>query len=114
MPRKSKLATEPLIETEPEIEVLTAEKVKETFKISDYMNLIKKFEFISHKDRGQHYSLWLRDNCGNLQLLVADKSNKQCTFFGNIEGTKFNINLPRDFFNSVVNIFVKSDYKVWH
>jgi len=104
MPRKSAVKELPI---EPEMEVLTSDKVKETFKISDYMNLVKKFEFLSYKDRGQHYSLWLNDNCNNLQLLVADKSHKECTFFGNIEGTKFNVNLPRDFFNSVVKILVR-------
>lgn len=111
MPRKAAVKSLPI---EPEMEVLTPEKVQKTFKNSDYMNLINKFELAQYKDRGQNYSLWLRDNCGNLQLLTADKSSKQCTFFGNIEGTKFNINLTRDFFNSVVNLFVRTDYKTWH
>ena len=40
MPRKAAVKSLPI---EPEMEVLTPEKVQETFKNSDYMNLINKF-----------------------------------------------------------------------
>jgi hypothetical protein len=92
--------TECLVNDNP-IKVLTKEDIKQTFSIADYAKLVKQCSLIEMKDNKQHYSIWLKDKCNEIHLLLKDKSSKSCTYLGCLEGIKFDVVLENSFFDSI-------------
>lgn len=92
--------TECLVNDNP-IKVLTKEDIKQTFSTADYAKLVKQCSLIEMKDNKQHYSIWLKDKCNEIHLLLKDKSSKSCTYLGCLEGIKFDVVLENSFFDSI-------------
>jgi hypothetical protein len=83
------------------IKVLTKEDIKQTFSTADYAKLVKQCSLIEMKDNKQHYSIWLKDKCNEIHLIIKDKSSKVCTYLGALEGVKFDVVLENSFFDSI-------------
>jgi hypothetical protein len=83
------------------IKVLTEEDIKQTFSTADYAKLVKQCSLIEMKDNKQHYSIWLKDKCNEIHLIIKDKSSKVCTYLGALEGVKFDVVLENSFFDSI-------------
>jgi len=101
MPRKSAV----IENVESPLKVLTKEDIKEQFSIVEYTNLAKQCNLFELKDAKQHYSIWLKDNRGDIHLLIKDKSSKTCTYLGCLDGVKFDVVLDNSFFDTVKNYF---------
>lgn len=101
MPRKSAV-----IETiESPLKVLTKEDIKEQFSIVEYTRLAKQCSLFEFKDAKQHYSIWLKDKCSDIHLIIKDKSSKTCTYLGCLDGVKFDVVLDNSFFDTIKNYF---------
>jgi hypothetical protein len=101
MPRKSAV----IENVESPLNVLTKEDIKEQFTIVEYTKLAKQCNLFELKDAKQHYSIWLKDNRGDIHLLIKDKSSKTCTYLGCLDGVKFDVVLDNSFFDTVKNYF---------
>ncbi len=101
MPRKSAV----IENVESPLNVLTKENIKEQFTIVEYTKLAKQCNLFELKDAKQHYSIWLKDNRGDIHLLIKDKSSKTCTYLGCLDGVKFDVVLDNSFFDTVKNYF---------
>ena len=101
MPRKSAV----IENVESPLKVLTKEDIKEQFSIVEYTKLAKQCNLFEFKDAKQHYSIWLKDNRGDIHLLIKDKSSKTCTYLGCLDGVKFDVVLDNSFFDTVKNYF---------
>jgi len=101
MPRKSAV----IENVESPLKVLTKEDIKEQFSIVEYTKLAKQCNLFELKDAKQHYSIWLKDNRGDIHLLIKDKSSKTCTYLGCLDGVKFDVVLDNIFFDTVKNYF---------
>jgi hypothetical protein len=101
MPRKSAV----IENVESPLKVLTKEDIKEQFSIVEYTNLANQCNLFELKDAKQHYSIWLKDNRGDIHLLIKDKSSKTCTYLGCLDGVKFDVVLDNSFFDTVKNYF---------
>jgi hypothetical protein len=101
MPRKSAV----IENVESPLKVLTKEDIKEQFSIVEYTKLAKQCNLFELKDAKQHYSIWLKDNRGDIHLLIKDKSSKTCTYLGCLDGVKFDVVLDNSFFDTVKNYF---------
>jgi hypothetical protein len=101
MPRKSAV----IENVESPLNVLTKENIKEQFTIVEYTKLAKQCNLFELKDAKQHYSIWLKDNRGDIHLLIKDKSSKTCTYLGCLNGVKFDVVLDNSFFDTVKNYF---------
>ena len=67
--------------------------------------LVKQCSLIEMKDNKQHYSIWLKDKCGDIHLIIKDKSSKTCTYLGCLDGVKFDVVLDNSFFDTLKNYF---------
>jgi hypothetical protein len=101
MPRKSAV----IENVESPLKVLTKEDIVEQFSIVEYTKLAKQCNLFELKDAKQHYSIWLKDNRGDIHLLIKDKSSKTCTYLGCLDGVKFDVVLDNSFFDTVKNYF---------
>ena len=101
MPRKSAV----IENVESPLKVLTKEDIVEQFSIVEYTKLAKQCNLFELKDAKQHYSIWLKDNRGDIHLLIKDKSSKTCTYLGCLDGVKSDVVLDNSFFDTVKNYF---------
>jgi len=101
MPRKSAV----IESVESPLKVLTKEDIKEQFSIVEYTKLAKQCNLFEFKDAKQHYSIWIKDKCGDIHLIIKDKSSKTCTYLGALEGVKFDVVLDNSFFNIMKDYF---------
>lgn len=101
MPRKSAV----IESVESPLKVLTKEDIKEQFSFDEYIKLAKQCNLFEFKDAKQHYSIWLKDKCGDIHLIIKDKSSKTCTYLGCLDGVKFDVVLDNSFFDTLKNYF---------